>query len=66
MQKKKGFCRPTYPIFFRTVTVNKQFLFLGLKALLKTQMLLEENQSSVEGTYVRFLKTWETIYGIIY
>ena len=25
------FYRPTYPIFLRTVTGNKQFLFLGLK-----------------------------------
>ena len=28
--QKKYFFRPTYPIFFRTVTGNKQFLFLGL------------------------------------
>ena len=30
MQKNPLFCRPTYPIFFQTVTGNKQFLFLGL------------------------------------
>ena len=33
MQKNK-FCRPTYPIFFRTVTGNKQFLFFRPNAKL--------------------------------
>ena len=28
--QKKSFYRPTYPIFFRTVTGNKEFIFLGL------------------------------------
>ena len=28
--QKKIFYRPTYPIFIRTVTGNKQLLFLGL------------------------------------
>ena len=28
--QKKSFYRPTYPIFFRAVTGNKQFIFLGL------------------------------------
>ena len=31
--KKKKKYRPTYPIFFRTVTGNKQFLFLGLSCM---------------------------------
>ena len=29
MQKNKNY-RPTYPIFFQTVTGNKQYFFLGL------------------------------------
>ena len=29
-------------------------------------MLIEECQSGVEGTNLRFLKTWETVYRIIY
>ena len=29
-KKKRRFYRPTYPIFFRTVTGNKQLFFLGL------------------------------------
>ena len=29
---KKKFYRPTYPIFLRTVTGSKQFLFLGLSS----------------------------------
>ena len=28
--QKNLFYRPTYPIFSRTVTGNKQFIFLGL------------------------------------
>ena len=28
--KKNFFTDPTYPIYFRTVTGNKQFIFLGI------------------------------------
>ena len=28
--QKDFFYQPTYPIFFRTITGNKQFIFLGL------------------------------------
>ena len=38
--QKNYFYRPTYPIFFRTVTGNKQFLFLGLTV--ETRKTFEE------------------------
>ena len=56
----------TKRVIYRNRQQGKPNSLREVKALLRTQMLFEEYQSSVEGTDVTFLKTWETIYRIIY
>ena len=56
----------TKRVIHRNRQQGKPYTLREVKALLRTQMLLEEYQSSIEGTDVTFLKTWETIYRIMY
>ena len=44
-KKKKKIYLPTYPIFFGTVTGNKQFFFLGLMivAFISLVVILKQN-----------------------
>ena len=41
IKKKKKIYLPTYPIFFGTVTGNKQFFFLGLNTKQEQQVLVK-------------------------
>ena len=53
-------------VIYRNRQQGKPHSIREVKALLKSQMLLEEYHSSTEGTDTIFLKTWENIYRILY
>ena len=40
--KKKRFYWPTYPIFFQTVTGNKEYFFLGLNLSIQVCLSVDE------------------------
>ena len=56
----------TKRVIYRNRQIGRPYTLQEVKALLRNQMLLEEYQSSIEGTDETFLKSWETLYRFIY
>ena len=56
----------TKRVIYRNRQIGKQYTITEVKSLLRNQMIIEEYQASIEGTYLIFLKTWEVVYGLIY
>ena len=50
--EKKTFYRPTYPIFFRAVTGNKQLFFLGLRLF---RSFSARNGASMHALFLKFV-----------
>ena len=50
-------------VIYTNRQVGKQYSVHDVKKLLKTQMKVEEYISGIEGNNIKFLKTWEVIYG---
>ena len=53
-------------VIYRNRQHGKTYSLREVKSLLKSQMILEEYQSGVEGNDVHFLKTWESIDRVMY
>ena len=56
----------TTRVIYRNRQQGKPYTLQEVQATLRSQMQNEEYQSSIEGTDLDFIKTWEPIYGIIY
>ena len=56
----------TTRVIYRNRQQGKPHSLKEVQALLRSQMLIEEYQSSIEGTDKSFLKTWKLIYRVIY
>ena len=56
----------TKRVIYRNRQEGKPYSIIEVKARLRTQMLMEEYHAMIEGSEVKYLKTWELIYGIIY
>ena len=56
----------TKRVIYRNRQIGKAYNITEVKSCLRNQMQIEEYQSSIEGTYLTFLKTWEAVYGLIY
>ena len=56
----------TTRVIYKNRQEGKPYSIKEVQTLLRSQMLIEEYQSSIEGTDKLFLKIWELIYGIIY
>ena len=52
-------------VIYTNRQVGKQYSVHDVKKLLKTQMKVEEYISGIEGNDIKFLKTWEVIYGML-
>ena len=53
-------------IIYRNRQTGKQYSITELKSMLRSQMLTEEYQASIDGKDLGFLRTWEIIYINIY
>ena len=53
-------------VIYRNRQTGKQYSLAEVKALLRSQMLTEEYQASIDGKDLEFLGTWEIIYRSIY
>ena len=56
--QKKFFYRPTYPIFFRTITGNKQLLFLGLKVTINNILGATVNSRKSQTLFINYGFRW--------
>ena len=56
----------TKRVIYRNRQSGKPYTLREVKGILRNQMLIEEYQSTLDGTHLSFLKTWEKIYEIIY
>ena len=56
----------TKKLIYRNRQTGKPYSLRELKSVLRSQMIIEEYQASLNGTDLDFLKTWEIIYGNIY
>ena len=56
----------TKRVIYRNRQLGNAYSLAEVKSLLRSQMVLEEYQASVEGIDIDFLKTWEVIYRHIY